>query len=179
VAAGTNGRIAGDAAGSPVARTQIGVGVDRHPFGPGEPLRLGGIAIPGAPALYGHSDGDVALHAIADGLLGSAGLGDLGRAFPADDRTPRGIASGEMLADVLARVAAAGWRPTSVDLTIVGARPRLGAHLDAMREAIAGLIGVERSAVSVKASSGNLSGDDGAGRTISATAVVLVGAAGG
>jgi 2-C-methyl-D-erythritol 2,4-cyclodiphosphate synthase len=148
--------------------------VDRHPFGPGEPLRLGGIEIPGAPALHGHSDGDVALHAIADALLGSAGLGDLGRVFPADDRTPRGVESTALLGDVRGRVAAAGWRPTSVDLTIVGARPRLGAHLDPMRDAIASILGLEPSAVSVKASSANLSGDDGAGRTISATAVVLV-----
>jgi len=151
-----------------------GIGLDRHPFGPGEPLRLGGVEIPGAPALDGHSDGDVALHSIADALLGSAGLGDLGRLFPADARTPRGVASTELLADVVARVAAAGWRPTSVDLTIVGARPRLGVHLDAMRDAIARIVGLGPDAVSVKASSGNLSGDDGAGRTISATAVVLM-----
>jgi 2-C-methyl-D-erythritol 2,4-cyclodiphosphate synthase len=151
-----------------------GIGLDRHPFGPDEPLRLGGIAIPGAPALHGHSDGDVALHAIADALLGSVGLGDLGRLFPADAQTPRGVASTELLAVVVARVAAAGWRPTSIDLTVVAARPRLGAYLEAMRDAIAGIVGLAPGAVSVKASSGNLSGDDGAGRTISATAVVLV-----
>lgn len=154
--------------------SQVGIGLDRHPFGPGEPLRLGGIAIAGAPALHGHSDGDVALHAIADALLGSAGLGDLGRLFPADHRTPAGVASTELLADVVGRVAAAGWQPTSVDLTIVGARPRLGAHLDAMRDAIAAVVGLPPTAVSVKASSGNLSGDDGAGRTISASAAVLI-----
>ena len=157
----------------------VGIGLDRHPFGPGEPLRLGGIGIPGAPALHGHSDGDVALHAIADALLGSAGLGDLGRLFPADDRTPRGVASTDLLGEVVNRVAAAGWRPTSIDLTIVGARPRLGPHLEAMRDAIAGIVGLGHESVSVKASSGNLSGDDGAGRTISATAVVLVAAAAG
>ena len=169
MAAGTGGRSAGDA---------VGIGHDRHPFGPGEPLRLGGVEIPGAPALHGHSDGDVVLHAIADALLGSAGLGDLGRLFPADARTPKSVASTELLATVVTQVAGAGWQPASIDLTIVGARPRLGAHLEAMRDAISGLVGLERSAVSVKASSGNLSGDDGAGRTISASAVVLVAAAG-
>jgi 2-C-methyl-D-erythritol 2,4-cyclodiphosphate synthase len=153
---------------------RVGIGLDRHPFGPGEPLRLGGIEISGAPALHGHSDGDVAIHAIADALLGVAGLGDLGRFFPADDRTPRGVASTELLADVLGRVAAAGWRPTSLDLTIVGARPRLGEHLDEMRAAIAAILDLEPGGVAVKASSGNLSGDDGAGRTISATALVVV-----
>lgn len=177
MAAGIDGRIEGDAAGSHVGRDRrVGVGLDRHPFGPGGPLRLGGIEVAGAPRLHGHSDGDVALHAIAEALLGSTGLGDLGRVFPADDRTPEGIASTELLADVLGRVAAAGWRPTSIDLTIVGARPRLAPHLDAIRAAIAAILGLEPAAVSVKASSGNLSGDDGAGRTISATAVVLVSA---
>ena len=73
-----------------IART--GFGTDRHPFGPGTGLRLGGIEIAGAPRLAGHSDGDVALHAVADALLGAAGLGDLGRLFPADARTPLGVA---------------------------------------------------------------------------------------
>ena len=105
---------------------RVGIGHDSHPFGPGTPLALGGIVIDGAPRLYGHSDGDVVLHALADALLGAAGLGDLGRLFPADGRTPRGIASTELLAEVRGRVEAAGWRPAAVDLTIVAARPRLG-----------------------------------------------------
>ena len=75
------------------ARRGVGFGHDSHPFGPGSPLRLGGIAIDGAPALAGHSDGDVVLHAVADALLGAAGQGDLGRLFPSDDRTPRNVAS--------------------------------------------------------------------------------------
>ena len=118
---------------------RVGIGHDSHPFGPGTPLALGGIVIDGAPRLYGHSDGDVVLHALADALLGAAGLGDLGRLFPADGRTPRGIASTELLAEVRGRVEAAGWRPAAVDLTIVAARPRLAEHLDPMRDAIAAL----------------------------------------
>ena len=144
-----------------VART--GFGHDSHPFGPGSPLRLGGVEIAGAPRLHGHSDGDVALHAVADALLGAAGLGDLGRLFPADARTPRGIASDVLLREVVTRLASAGLRPASVDLTIIGARPRLGARLDAMRDAIAALLGIEEGAVNVKASTGNLAGDEGAG----------------
>ena len=101
-------------------------------------------------------------------------LGDLGRLFPADARTPRGIASAELLAEVRRRVAAAGWRPASVDLTIVAARPRLARHLDAMRDAIATLLGLDRDAVNVKASSGNLDGSEGAGRGISALAVATL-----
>ena len=156
----------------PAAR--VGFGRDSHPFGPGYPLRLGGVEIPAAPRLYGHSDGDVALHAVAGALLAAASLGDLGSLFPADARTPRGIASRELLDDVAARLDAAGWRAAAVTLTVVGARPRLGSHLAAMRSAIAGLLDLEPDAVSVQASSGNLSGDEGAGRTISATAVATV-----
>jgi 2-C-methyl-D-erythritol 2,4-cyclodiphosphate synthase len=130
--------------------------------------------VAGAPRLHGHSDGDVALHALADALLGAAGLGDLGRLFPADDRTARGIASGDLLGEVRRRVEAAGWRPSSVDLTIVAARPRLDAHVDAMTVAIAGLLGLDPAAVNVKASTGNLDGAEGAGRSISALAVATI-----
>jgi len=153
---------------------RVGLGVDSHPFGPGEPLRLGGIEITGAPRLYGHSDGDVALHALADALLGGAGLGDLGRLFPADTRTPEGVASTELVRDVVTRLAAAGWRAATADVTIVGARPRLGDRLDEMCAAIAALLGVEAVAVSVKASTGNLSGDPGAGRGILAEAIATL-----
>jgi 2-C-methyl-D-erythritol 4-phosphate cytidylyltransferase/2-C-methyl-D-erythritol 2,4-cyclodiphosphate synthase len=153
---------------------RVGLGFDSHPFGPAEPLQLGGIEIAGAPRLFGHSDGDVALHAIADALLGAAVLGDLGRLFPADRRTPRGVASADLLADVVARLAAAGWRPDSIDVTIVGARPRLGDRLADMVQAIAALLELEPADVSVKASSGNLSGDEGAGRSISARAIATI-----
>jgi 2-C-methyl-D-erythritol 4-phosphate cytidylyltransferase/2-C-methyl-D-erythritol 2,4-cyclodiphosphate synthase len=154
---------------------RVGLGSDSHPFGPGAPLRLGGVDIPGAPRLHGHSDGDVALHAIADALLGAAALGDLGRLFPADSRTPRGIESTELLAEVVRRLSAAGWRPASLDLTIVGARPRLAPSLEAMRSAIAGILGIDSGAVGVKASTGNLDGAEGAGRVLSATAIATIG----
>lgn len=154
--------------------TRVGFGGDSHPFGPGEPLALGGISIAGAPRLHGHSDGDVVLHAVADALLGAAGQGDLGRLFPAGPSTPRGIASGELLAAVVVRIRSAGYAPLSVDVTIVGARPRLAGHLDAMRDAVASLLGLAPSAVDVKASTGNLAGMEGAGRGISAQAVAVV-----
>ncbi len=153
---------------------RVGQGLDSHPFGPGEPLRLGGVEIPGAPRLHGHSDGDVALHAIADGLLGAAALGDLGRLFPADRRTERGISSRALLAEVVSRLAEAGWDVATVDLTITGARPRLAAHLDGMRDAIATLLRVPALAVGVKASTGNLDGATGAGRAIAASATVTI-----
>jgi 2-C-methyl-D-erythritol 4-phosphate cytidylyltransferase/2-C-methyl-D-erythritol 2,4-cyclodiphosphate synthase len=157
-----------------VAAGRVGIGADSHPFGPGSPLALGGLTIEGAFRLHGHSDGDVALHAVADALLGAAGLGDLGRLFPAGPDTPPGIDSRELLSGVTEKVRAAGYRPTGVDLTIVGARPRLAGRLDAMGEAIAALLGLEGGALNVKASSGNLAGMEGAGRGISAQAIVTV-----
>jgi 2-C-methyl-D-erythritol 4-phosphate cytidylyltransferase/2-C-methyl-D-erythritol 2,4-cyclodiphosphate synthase len=155
-------------------QARIGFGEDTHPFGPGTPLALGGIEVPGAPRLHGHSDGDVVLHAIADALLGAAGLGDLGRLFPADDRTPRGVDSAELLSVVVARIHDAGFRPSSLDVTIIGARPRLAARLDEVRDRVAGLVGLRPSDVNVKASTGNLTGAEGAGRAISARAVATV-----
>lgn len=151
-----------------------GIGHDSHPFGPGEPLRLGGVTFPGVPRLVGHSDGDVVLHAIADGLLGAAGLGDLGRIFPADASTPAGADSQQLLGTVVIRLSEVAWRAAAVDLTIVAARPRLGARLDEIRDAIAGLLGLPAAAVSVKASTGNLDGSEGAGRSISTLALVTI-----
>ena len=156
------------------ARARVGFGHDSHPFGPGSGLRLGGVEIAGAPRLAGHSDGDVALHAVADALLGAAGLGDLGRLFPSDARTPLGVASADLLREVVARLAANGLRPASADVVIIGARPKLGLRLDAMRDAIARLLGVPADAVNVKASSGNLGGDEGAGRSMAARAVATL-----
>lgn len=156
------------------ATTRSGIGHDSHPFGPGDPLRLAGVEIAGAPRLHGHSDGDVALHAVCDALLGAAALGDLGRLFPAGPATPKGIASTDLLAEVLRRVAEAGFRPGGVDLTIVAARPRLGSHLEPMRTAIAEALGVATELVNVKASTGNLDGMEGAGRGISALVVATL-----
>ena len=163
---------------APVA-ARTGFGHDSHPFGPGNGLRLGGVEIAGAPRLSGHSDGDVALHAVADALLGAAGLGDLGRLFPSDARTPRGVASDALLREVVARLAVApASRPRRSTSSVIGARPRLGDRLDAMRDAIGGLLGLDPGAVNVKASTGNLSGDEGAGRSIAARAVATLRAAG-
>ena len=159
---------------APPAGPRVGFGDDGHPFGPGGPLALGGLLFEGAPRLHGHSDGDVALHAVCDALLGAAGLGDLGRLFPAGPATPAGIASAEMLAVCVERVAAAGYAPVAIDLTLVGARPRLAGRLDDMAAAIAGLVGLAPDRVNVKASTGNLAGFEGAGRGISARAVVVV-----
>jgi 2-C-methyl-D-erythritol 4-phosphate cytidylyltransferase/2-C-methyl-D-erythritol 2,4-cyclodiphosphate synthase len=172
---------AGRLAAVPIApwAARVGIGDDGHSFGPGSPLALGGVAIDGAPRLHGHSDGDVVLHAVCDALLGAAGLGDLGRLFPPGPATPAGIASAALLAECVRRVRAAGLLPLSVDITIVAARPRLAARLPEMREVIARLLAVPADRVSVKASTGNLAGWEGAGRGISARAIAVVGEASG
>ena len=153
---------------------RVGIGEDLHPFGPGAPLVLGGVVFPGAPRLHGHSDGDVALHAVADALLGGAGLGDLGRVAPAGPETPAGIDSGALLARVVAMVRAGGWAPSSIDLTITGARPRLAARLPEVASVVAAALGIHPSRVSVKASTGNLIGAEGAGRAIGARAIAVL-----
>jgi len=158
----------------PAGEIRTGFSTDAHPFGPGNGLWLGGVEIPAAPRLHGHSDGDAALHAICGALLGASGLGDLGTVYPADERTRRGIASGELVRGVVRRLSDAGWQPAAVDLTILAGRPRIGGHMSAMRTAIAELLGLSTDAVSVKGSTGNLSGDVGQGRVIEAHALATV-----
>jgi 2-C-methyl-D-erythritol 2,4-cyclodiphosphate synthase len=115
----------------------------------------------------------VVLHATADALLGAANLGDLGRLFPATDATPRGADSGELLREVVQRTTAAGLIPHWLELTITARSPRLADRLPEMGEQVAALIGLPASAVSVKASTGNLVGDEGAGRAVRCTALLL------
>ena len=163
-------RLAGNGAGQ-----RVTLGTDSHPFGPGDGLRLGGLLIEGAPRLHGHSDGDVVLHALSDALLAASGGGDLGRLFPSGERATRGIDSRELLPTVMRQVDTAGLVVASVDVTILGARPRLGGQrLDDMAGMVAELVGVDPGQVSVKAATGNLSGDEGAGRVISASCLVSV-----
>jgi 2-C-methyl-D-erythritol 4-phosphate cytidylyltransferase/2-C-methyl-D-erythritol 2,4-cyclodiphosphate synthase len=154
--------------------TGFGLGQDSHGFGPGMGLRLGGVTIDDAPQLYGHSDGDVVLHACATAVLSAAGLGDLGRLFPASDMSTKGIDSVQLLTAAVDRAAQAGWVVDIVQVSLIGARPRLGARrIDQMTAAIASILHVSSEAVAISASTGNLYGDEGAGRAISATCLVL------
>lgn len=157
------------------ADERLGFGQDSHPFGPGLGLRLGGIEIADVARLHGHSDGDVVLHALATAVLSGCGLGDLGRAFPAGDPHTRGIDSSLMVAEAVDRAAQAGWRVARAQVALVGARPRIGGvRLDLMRDRLAQLLGTDSAAVAVTASTGNLTGAEGAGRVIAATALVAV-----
>jgi 2-C-methyl-D-erythritol 4-phosphate cytidylyltransferase/2-C-methyl-D-erythritol 2,4-cyclodiphosphate synthase len=129
---------------------RAGVGVDAHRLEAGRPLRLGGLAFPDEPrGLVGHSDGDAALHAVIDALLGAAGQGDVGTLFPADDAS-RDADSGELLRLVVERVRGAGWEPRSVDLAIGAERPAIGPRRDEMAARVAVLIGLPAGEVSVR-----------------------------
>ena len=153
--------------------TSVGIGFDVHAFDETRPLVLGGVRIEGAPGLAGHSDADVVSHAIADALLGAARLGDLGSMFPADDRW-RDASSLSILEAAVAALREAGWAVGNVDVTVVAQRPRLGAHREAMRAALARALGVSEERVSVKATTTDGLGFTGRGEGIAALAAALV-----
>jgi 2-C-methyl-D-erythritol 2,4-cyclodiphosphate synthase len=113
-------------------RNRVGLGFDIHAFGDAPPLVLGGVRIPESPRLSGHSDGDAVAHAVADALLGPAGLPDLGTLFPAGDEALRDADSIEMLGDVARRVAQLGWYVDNVDIVVAAEQPALAPHVEAM-----------------------------------------------
>ena len=129
---------------------RVGLGVDAHPFREGRRLVLGGIEIPEAPGLAGHSDADVLSHAIADALLGATALSDLGEMFPNDDRW-RDASSLDILSETARAVRDAGWSIANVDATVVAETPRLSPYRDAMVTAISSSLAVEQDRVWVKA----------------------------
>jgi 2-C-methyl-D-erythritol 2,4-cyclodiphosphate synthase len=155
---------------------RVGLGLDVHPFGddPDRPLVLAGVHVPGAPGLAGHSDADVAAHAVADALLGACALGDLGSRFGVDRPAVAGADSLRLLAEVVADVEAAGYEVGNVDVTIVAQRPRLAAHRDAMRANLAGVLRVDVADVSVKATTTDRLGTIGRGEGIAAHATCTV-----
>lgn len=153
---------------------RVGQGLDVHAFGPGDHVMLGGVRIPHERGLAAHSDGDVALHALCDALLGAAGLGDIGQHFPPGEARWRGADSRELLATVVELLARQGWRPVNVDLTVACEAPRLAPHVPAMRETIAAALGGPADAVSVKATTTEKLGFCGRGEGIAALAVALI-----
>jgi 2-C-methyl-D-erythritol 2,4-cyclodiphosphate synthase len=157
--------------------SRIGQGFDVHALVPGRPLVLGGVEIPHDRGLDGHSDGDALLHAVADAILGALGEGDLGRHFPSSDERWRGVASGEILAAVVERMAGAGWRVANVDATIVAQAPRLAPHQAAMHENLTALLATDPGRVNVKVTSTDRLGAIGRGEGIAGLAVVLLEAA--
>lgn len=151
---------------------RVGIGYDIHAFDPARTLVLGGIKVPGSWGLRGHSDADVLLHAIADALLGAAGLGDLGDHFPDTDPEWEDAPSAVLVAEVLAKVRAKGWVPGNVDVTVICERPRLSAYRAAIEERVASLLGLEERDVNVKATTNEALGAIGRGEGMAALAVV-------
>jgi 2-C-methyl-D-erythritol 2,4-cyclodiphosphate synthase len=153
---------------------RIGQGFDVHQLVVGRPLVLGGIEIPFERGLEGHSDGDALLHAVTDAILGAIGAGDLGQHFPSSDERWRGAASGALLEQVVSMMIEAGFSIGNVDATIVAQAPRLAPHQKAMRENLAGLLGVSPSRVNLKITSTDALGAMGRGEGIAGMAVVLL-----
>jgi 2-C-methyl-D-erythritol 2,4-cyclodiphosphate synthase len=155
-------------------RLRVGQGFDFHPLRAGRVLTLGGVVIPHNTGLDGHSDADVAAHALANAILGALGEGDLGRHFPDRDPSYKNADSLVLLAEVWKLAGGRGWRLVNADLTIFAQRPRLAPYVDAMRERLAGALGAEPARLNVKASSPEGLGALGRGEGMSAAAVVLL-----
>ena len=154
--------------------TTTGIGWDSHRLVPGRPLILGGVTIPHPEGLAGHSDADVLTHAVIDALLGAAGLGDIGRHFPDTDPRYAGADSLGLLRTALDAVAQEGWAVAHVDATVVMERPKLAPHRDAIRDTLAGVLGLEPRRVNVKASTAEGMGFVGRGEGVAALAVATL-----
>jgi len=153
---------------------RAGIGYDIHRLAADRRLVLGGVAIEHPTGLAGHSDGDVLLHALMDALLGAANLGDLGRHFPSDDPAYAGASSLGLLKRVGALIREAGFAVSSLDATVIAQAPRLAPHVGAMRDAIAGALGIESGRVSVKATTNDGLGVVGSGEAIATLAIALL-----
>ena len=154
--------------------SRTGLGFDVHAFAEGEELWLAGLLIPHSKGLKGHSDADVALHALTDALLGAAGAGDIGDHFPPSDPKWRGAASSQFLEHARDLIEGRGGRIDHVDLTIICEAPRIGPHKQAMRQRIAELLRLPEGQVSVKATTTERLGFTGRGEGIAAQAVATV-----
>ncbi len=154
--------------------TRVGIGYDSHRFGAERPLVLGGVEIPGAPGLVGHSDADAIAHALIDALLGAAAMGDIGTHFPDTSQEWRDADSVELLVRTVSLLARRGWRPNQCDLTVILERPKLGPHIAAIREKLAGALDLDVGSVSVKAKTNETMGFVGRGEGIAVHAVATI-----
>jgi 2-C-methyl-D-erythritol 2,4-cyclodiphosphate synthase len=153
---------------------RVGLGFDSHRFAEGRRLVLGGVEIPSERGLDGHSDADVLAHAVADAVLGAAGLGDIGAHFPDTDERWRDADSIELLHAVVAMVAERGLHVGNVDCTVVMEAPKLAPHRDAIRARLAATLAVSEGQVNVKASTGERMGFVGRGEGVVAMAVATL-----
>ncbi len=153
---------------------RVGLGYDIHPLAAGRKLVLGGVEIPHARGLDGHSDADVLTHAVCDALLGAMGEGDIGTHFPASDPRYKGIASLALLSEVVSMMTRKSCRLVNLDAVINAQAPRLAPHLPAMKDALAKTMGVEPSRINLKVKSGEGQGEVGREEAMTAQAVCLI-----
>jgi 2-C-methyl-D-erythritol 2,4-cyclodiphosphate synthase len=153
---------------------RIGSGHDTHRLVDGRPLILGGVRIAHPRGLHGHSDADVVLHAVTDALLGAAGLGDIGDAYPDNDPAYKDCDSAKFVTETLAKLNRLGWRVVNLDVTVFAQEPKLGPVKAAIRANLARLLGVAEDCVNVKAKTGEHVGHIGRGEAIGCHAVVLI-----
>lgn len=157
-----------------MSRIRIGQGVDTHRLVAGRPLRLAGVEVPCERGLEGHSDGDVLLHAVASALLGALGAGDLGTHFPSSDPRWHGVASRDLVEEVMQLVRERGFAIGNVDATVIAQLPRLAPFREAMLRGVARCLDVDPERVSVKITSTDGLGAIGRGDGIAAQAIVLL-----
>jgi 2-C-methyl-D-erythritol 4-phosphate cytidylyltransferase/2-C-methyl-D-erythritol 2,4-cyclodiphosphate synthase len=153
---------------------RVGTGFDVHRLAPGEELWLCGVRIEHAMGLAGHSDADVALHAVVDALLGAVGAGDIGQHFPPSDPQWKGAPSSRFVEHAMVLVAQAGYRVGNIDVTLICEAPKIGPHRDAMRASLASLAQVDLGAVNIKATTTERLGFTGRGEGIAAQAVATL-----
>ncbi len=153
---------------------RVGIGHDTHRLVEGRALVLGGLRIDHPRGLAGHSDADVVCHAVADALLGAAGLGDIGEHYPDTDPRWQGLDSTRLLAEVVDLLSREGWHAVNCDVIVHAQEPRLGPHKASIRANLAGLLRLPAAAVNVKAKTGEHVGPIGRGEAISCHAVVLI-----
>ena len=153
---------------------RIGQGYDVHQLREGLPMWLGGVRIESNIGFVAHSDGDVAIHALCDALLGALALGDIGHLFPDTSEEWKGISSSILLEKVMARITGLGWKVVNADITIALQRPKIASYVGAMREHLAAVMGVDSSRVSVKATTTERLGFVGRGEGCEVWAVVML-----
>ena len=154
---------------------RVGLGYDIHPLVAGRPCILGGVHIPSPVGPEGHSDADVLLHAVADAILGAAGLRDIGHYFPNTDASLKGLDSAVIVRKAVAEAKAqGGWSVGNVDIVIIGERPKVMAHVDAMKAKVAEIIGITPSQVGIKATTNEGMDSIGQGKALAVQAICLI-----
>ena len=153
---------------------RIGQGYDVHAIAEGLTMHLGGVVVSDQVGFVAHSDGDVAIHALCDALLGALALGDIGKHFPDNSDRWKGIDSRILLRQVVEMLAERGWKPGNVDITIALQAPKIGSYVPAMREVLAADMGIDPDKVSVKATTTERLGFVGRGEGCEVWAVALV-----